>query len=92
VLVKNIGARADRTEAKRTMLKQIIAKEFNPKNLCPIRLRVDNCIKLKKVNCLSVKYPLYTTLTLTNESIEFTVDALLLSCPHHMLSRIFLRL
>jgi hypothetical protein len=92
VSVKNIGAFAESIEEKSTMLKQTSAKEFTPKNICFIKLLVDNDIKLKKVSCLSLKYPLKITLTRINESIEFTVDALLLSCPHHTLSRIFLRL
>jgi len=48
VLVKNIGACAESIEEKSTMLKQTSAKEFNPKNICFIKLPVDNDIKLKK--------------------------------------------
>ena len=34
MLVNNIGACAERTEQKNTMLKQSSAKEFNGNNLC----------------------------------------------------------
>ena len=57
VVVRKIGVCAASIEEESTMLNQTGAKEFNPKNIWLAKLLVDNDVKLKNANCLSLKYP-----------------------------------